>query len=100
MGVQSFQSFSSTENGSRPFNSHWTRCNPSVERNLASTRDGVAMLNPLRIIVTVLAGVIALANSAGQASAQSLDTAPLQLEAKIPLGDVRGRIDHMAVDLK
>ena len=24
---------------------------------------------------------------------------PLQLEAKIPLGDVRGRIDHMAVDL-
>ncbi|MDN5005221.1 hypothetical protein ACFQZO_30655 [Bradyrhizobium sp. GCM10027634] len=28
------------------------------------------------------------------------DTAPLQLEAKILLGDVRGRIDHMAVDLK
>jgi hypothetical protein len=24
---------------------------------------------------------------------------PLQLEAKIPLGDIRGRIDHMAVDL-
>src|SRR5262249_18640527 len=24
---------------------------------------------------------------------------PLQLEIKIPLGDVRGRIDHMAVDL-
>jgi DNA-binding beta-propeller fold protein YncE len=24
---------------------------------------------------------------------------PLQLEAKIPLGDVKGRIDHMAVDL-
>src|SRR5262249_44397654 len=26
-------------------------------------------------------------------------TPPLQLEAKIPLGDVRGRIDHLAVDL-
>ena len=26
--------------------------------------------------------------------------APLELEAKIPLGDVRGRIDHLAVDLK
>jgi DNA-binding beta-propeller fold protein YncE len=25
---------------------------------------------------------------------------PLQLEVKIPLGDVRGRIDHMALDLK
>jgi hypothetical protein len=57
------------------------------------------MLHPLRTIVTVLAGVMALANTAGQASAQS-DTGPLQLEGKIPLGDVRGRIDHMAVDLK
>jgi DNA-binding beta-propeller fold protein YncE len=34
------------------------------------------------------------------ASAQSNDKGPLQLEAKILLGDVRGRIDHMAVDLK
>src|SRR5882762_649774 len=25
--------------------------------------------------------------------------APLQLEGKIPLGTVRGRIDHMAIDL-
>jgi DNA-binding beta-propeller fold protein YncE len=57
------------------------------------------MLNPLRIIVAVLAGVMALANTAGQASAQSTNTGPLHLEAKIPLGDVRGRIDHMAVDL-
>ena len=58
------------------------------------------MLNPLRTIVAVLAGVVALANTAGQAPAQSADTGPLQLETKIPLGDVRGRIDHMAVDLK
>src|SRR5262249_12995326 len=26
--------------------------------------------------------------------------APLRLEGKIPLGDVRGRIDHLAIDLK
>jgi YVTN family beta-propeller protein len=58
------------------------------------------MLIPLWTIVTVLAGVIALANTLGQASAQSADTGPLQLEAKIVLGSVRGRIDHMAVDLK
>jgi len=58
------------------------------------------MLRPLRTIVTVLAGVMALANTTGQASAQSADTGPLQLETKILLGDVRGRIDHMAVDLK
>ena len=34
------------------------------------------------------------------ASAQTTDQGPLQLEAKIPLGDARGRIDHMAADLK
>ncbi|MGY4472819.1 hypothetical protein [Bradyrhizobium sp. USDA 3364] len=35
------------------------------------------------------------------AAAQSTgDKAPLKLEAKILLGDVRGRIDHLAVDLK
>jgi DNA-binding beta-propeller fold protein YncE len=31
--------------------------------------------------------------------AQQVATAPLQLEAKIPLGKVNGRIDHLAVDL-
>jgi DNA-binding beta-propeller fold protein YncE len=58
------------------------------------------MLIPFQIIAAVLIGIMALANTAGQASAQSADTGPLQLETKIPLGDVRGRIDHMAVDLK
>jgi len=58
------------------------------------------MLLPLRLIAAVLAGVVALANAAVQASARSADTGPLQLEAKIPLDEVRGRIDHMAVDLK
>jgi YVTN family beta-propeller protein len=48
----------------------------------------------------MLAGVLTLANTAGGASAQSNDAVPLQLETKILLGDVRGRIDHMAVDLK
>src|SRR4030088_1487517 len=72
---------------------------PLIRQDVELT-DGVAMVYPFRTIVTVLAGAIALANSAGQASAQTADTGPLQLEAKIPLGDVRGRIDHMAVDLK
>src|SRR5260370_28906841 len=47
-----------------------------------------------------MAGYVARADSTVQASAQTADAGPLQLEAKIPLGDVRGRIDHMAVDLK
>jgi DNA-binding beta-propeller fold protein YncE len=37
--------------------------------------------------------------SAGAALAQGAPPAPLQLEAKIPLGNVRGRIDHMAADV-
>lgn len=32
-------------------------------------------------------------------AAYAAGSMPLQLEAKIPLGDVKGRIDHMAVDL-
>jgi YVTN family beta-propeller protein len=44
--------------------------------------------------------MVALTNTAGPAAAQSKDAAALELETKIPLGDVRGRIDHMAVDLK
>jgi DNA-binding beta-propeller fold protein YncE len=31
-------------------------------------------------------------------AANATESVPLQLEAKIPLGDVKGRIDHMAVD--
>jgi DNA-binding beta-propeller fold protein YncE len=33
------------------------------------------------------------------ANGESADVPPLQLEAKVPLGDISGRIDHMAVDL-
>ena len=58
------------------------------------------MLHPFRTVVTMIASVVALAIIAGLAFAQSADTGLLQLETKIPLGDVRGRIDHMAVDLK
>src|ERR1700738_81657 len=56
------------------------------------------MLNSLRKTLTVLASIVMLVNTA--APAQSADASPLQLETKIVLGDVRGRIDHMAIDLK
>lgn len=50
-----------------------------------------------RILVATVAGVLL---AGAPASAESQDGGPLQLEAKISLGHVRGRIDHMAVDLK
>jgi YVTN family beta-propeller protein len=58
------------------------------------------MLFAFRMIVAAFALALALLCAAGALIAQPVETAPLQLEAKIPLGDVRGRIDHMAVDLK
>jgi YVTN family beta-propeller protein len=58
------------------------------------------MLFAFRMIVAALALALTLLHAAGDATAQPVETAPLQLEAKIPLGTVRGRIDHMAVDLK
>jgi YVTN family beta-propeller protein len=52
------------------------------------------------IIVTLFLAAEALPAVGSNAVAQPAETAPLQLEAKIPLGSVHGRIDHMAVDLK
>ena len=57
------------------------------------------MPHPFRMATVVLAGSLMLPGTT--ASAQSAEVkAPLQLEAKILLGNVRGRIDHMAIDLK
>jgi YVTN family beta-propeller protein len=56
------------------------------------------MSHPLWMTTVVLASFLTLTDTAD--TAQSADNGPLQLEAKILLGDVRGRIDHMAVDLK
>src|SRR5436190_18243155 len=56
------------------------------------------MIDPLRSIA-VITCALALSAGAGRLMAQTAETGMLQLEAKIPLGDVRGRIDHMAIDL-
>src|SRR5665213_1494389 len=66
----------------------------------ATGYENVVAWSALRIIVSALTVVGALLRAPGDAVAQPAETAPLQLEAKIPLGSVRGRIDHMAVDLK
>ena len=47
------------------------------------------MSYPFRMATAVLASLVMLADTA--ASVQSADNGPLQLEAKIPLGDMRGR---------
>jgi DNA-binding beta-propeller fold protein YncE len=58
------------------------------------------MMRAARIFTIAMAtGITASPLVVGAAMAQTAATAPLRLENKIPLGDVRGRIDHMAVDL-
>jgi DNA-binding beta-propeller fold protein YncE len=44
--------------------------------------------------------MLAVSAGAGQPIAYAGEPEPLQLEAKIPLGEVSGRIDHMSVDLQ
>src|SRR5436309_812642 len=56
------------------------------------------MMSPI-MSIAVLTCALALSAVAGRLIAQPADTNPLQLETKIPLGNVTGRIDHMAVDL-
>ena len=47
----------------------------------------------------VLLAALATIFLAKDAAGENAGVPPLQLEAKIPLGDIRGRIDHMAADL-
>jgi DNA-binding beta-propeller fold protein YncE len=51
-----------------------------------------------RLAAVVLAAIVAFC-VAKDVRAEGTEGPPLQLETKIPLGDVRGRIDHMTVDL-
>src|ERR1700730_14679850 len=60
--------------------------------------EGTAMSHQFRTMSAALVSLTMLTGSV--MPARSTDPAPLQLEAKILLGNVRGRIDHMAVDLK
>jgi DNA-binding beta-propeller fold protein YncE len=51
------------------------------------------------MMIVVSAGMMMLTGTAAAAQSPE-DKAPLRLEAKILLGDVRGRIDHLAIDVK
>lgn len=54
----------------------------------------VATFRPWARLLTLSVGFIAM----GAGARANADSAPLMLEAKIPLGSVGGRIDHMAYD--
>jgi DNA-binding beta-propeller fold protein YncE len=54
---------------------------------------------PARYFRALLAATGLVALIAGQADAEQASSSPLQLELKIFLSDVQGRIDHLAIDL-
>src|SRR5258708_38998049 len=49
-------------------------------------------------LVRIAIGAAMLVPGASRLGAQPAEPQPLSLETKIPLGEVRGRIDHMAID--
>src|SRR5215217_3124273 len=56
---------------------------------------------PLRTSLALLfVSAAALSSVMAPQAAQTVEALPLELEAKIPLGDVKGRIDHLAFDPK
>jgi DNA-binding beta-propeller fold protein YncE len=63
-------------------------------------KDNVIVSSRFGIIVALVLTAVVLPGTGSDAVTQPAEMAPLQLEAKILLGNVRGRIDHMAVDLK
>jgi hypothetical protein len=76
---------------------------------LASTRASLAAtqwkpvsrieVRNVSIVTTAAYGLLAVSIAFAVAvSARAVERPPLTIEAKIPLGDVRGRIDHLAID--
>src|SRR5262249_35157105 len=61
---------------------------------------GDAMEYPFRKMFAVSACLVSLAGTPALSQPADRSADALQLEARIPLGDVRGRIDHMTVDPK
>ena len=57
------------------------------------------MKSDVSIVTTAGYGLLAVSIAFAVAvSARAVERPPLTIEAKIPLGDVRGRIDHLAID--
>ena len=52
-----------------------------------------------KLAAGIFLGAATLSLAGDRPSAQTAELTALQLEARISLGDVRGRIDHMAIDL-
>lgn len=57
-------------------------------------------MKSVSLLAAAFLAALAVALGISAALGQKEEASPLQLERKIPLGDVHGRIDHLAIDLK
>jgi hypothetical protein len=74
---------------------------PFASIELSATKQSRCLSGGLnmRLFLKACASLVALTALSIQAVAQAPSSQDIRLEAKIPLGDVAGRIDHMAVDV-
>jgi hypothetical protein len=68
---------------------------PGLRGHLRTVETAVSLVSTFASIA--LAGALAITFEIGEAMSESAESLPLRLEAKVPLDDVRGRIDHMAI---
>src|SRR5262249_19824843 len=89
--------FSSFTSGPTTMRSSWRKeYKPHSIRLQSQEADTGSCLRCFRTVAALLA--ISLAVSGDLSAMAAATLAPLTLQAKIPLGDVRGRIDHLAID--
>ena len=60
--------------------------------------DGIASLSQASFVSSAMVAAATAFAVLSSVSVQSAENGFLQLEGKIPLGSVHGRIDHMAID--
>jgi DNA-binding beta-propeller fold protein YncE len=70
----------------------------AIASGAVTLRPAKRAAEPLRWIFFMLLSLAALPPTSNPSGAQNPEAAPLILETKVPLGEVKGRIDHMAFD--
>ena len=75
-------------------------CDPARIKGASGEAGAQRGERPMRATIAAAVALLIVGGVSYQVRAAEAEAPPLQLEATIPLGDVSGRIDHMAVDVK
>ena len=75
-------------------------CDPARIKGVSREAGAQRGDRSMRATIAAAVALLIVGGVSHQVRAAEAEAPPLQLEATIPLGDVSGRIDHMAVDIK